>query len=53
MADVGADPALVYAFQRTGVYVSEENEETLPAESLKAFYGAVEEYHAATKRPVQ
>ena len=26
MADVGADPALVYAFQKTGVYVCDENE---------------------------
>ena len=30
MADVGADPALVYAFQKTGVYVCEENEKRLP-----------------------
>ena len=29
MAEVGADPALIYAFQRTGVYVCEENERRL------------------------
>jgi hypothetical protein len=26
MADVGADPAVVYAFRKSGVYVCEENE---------------------------
>ena len=29
MAEVGADPALIYAFQKTGVYVCEENERRL------------------------
>lgn len=53
MADVGADPALVYAFQKTGVYVCDENEKRLPKESLKAFDGAVDEYFAALKRPPQ
>jgi len=53
MADVGADPALVYAFQKTGVYVCDENENRLPKEKLKAFDGAVDEYFAALKRPAQ
>jgi hypothetical protein len=53
MADVGADPALVYAFQKTGVYVCDENEKRLPKEKLKAFDGAVDEYLAAIKRPPQ
>jgi hypothetical protein len=53
MADVGADPALVYAFQKTGVYVCDENEKRLPKEKLKAFDGAVDEYLAAIKRPAQ
>ena len=53
MADVGADPALVYAFQKTGVYVCEENEKRLPEESLKAFDAAVDEYFAALTRPLQ
>ena len=50
MADADADPALVYAFQKTGVFICEENERRLPASSLKAFEGAVEEYHAAEDR---
>jgi hypothetical protein len=53
MADVGADPALVYAFQKTGVYICEENEKRLPKEKLKAFDGAVDEYFDALKRPRQ
>ena len=53
MADVGADPALVYAFQKTGVYVCDENEKRLPKEKLKAFDGAVDEYLAAIKRQPQ
>jgi hypothetical protein len=53
MADVGADPALVYTFQRTGVYICDENEKRLPKESLRAFDGAVDEYFAALRRPPQ
>jgi len=40
-------------FQKTGVYVCDENEKQLPKESLKAFDGAVDEYFAAVEGPVQ
>ena len=53
MADLGADPALVYAFQKTGVYICDENEKRLPKVSLKAFDGAVGEYFAAPNRQPQ
>jgi hypothetical protein len=53
MAEVGADPALVYAFQKTGVYVCEENEKSLSEDSLRALDAAVNEYHAALARPIQ
>lgn len=53
MADVGADPALVYAFQKTGVYICDENEKRLPKDSLKAFDGALDEYLAALRRRPQ
>jgi len=46
MADVGADPALVYAFRKTGVYVCEENEKRLSKAKLAAFNAAVEEYYS-------
>jgi hypothetical protein len=52
MADVGADPALVYAFQKTGVYVCEENEKRLPKAKLAAFNAAVEEYYSTINRAV-
>jgi hypothetical protein len=53
MAEVGADPALVYAFQRTGIYVCEENEKRLPKAKLAAFEAAVEEYYTSLNRGVQ
>jgi hypothetical protein len=58
MAEVGSDPALVYpalvyAFQKTGVYVCEENEKSLSEDSLRAFDAGVDEYHAALARPIQ
>jgi hypothetical protein len=48
MADVGADPALIYAFQKTGIYVCEENEPRLTMRQLAAWSGAVDEYHYAS-----
>jgi hypothetical protein len=53
MADVGADPGLVYAFQKTGIYVCDENEKRLPKSSLKAFDAALDEYFSTLKRPLQ
>jgi len=53
MAEVGADPALVYAFRKTGVYVCPENEKLLSHSSLRAFDAAVDEYYAALTRPIQ
>jgi hypothetical protein len=50
MAEVGADPALIYAFQKTGVYVCEENERRLTSRKLAAWNGAVDEYFAAQAR---
>ena len=53
MADVGADPALIYAFQRTGVYVCEENERRLSRSQLAAWNGAVDEYYKTLAGPRQ
>ena len=53
MAEVGADPALVYAFRKTGVYVCEENEKRLSKSFLQAFDAAIDEYYAALRRPIQ
>ena len=53
MAEVGADPALIYAFQRTGVYVCEENERRLSRSQLAAWNGAVDEYYKTLAGPRQ
>jgi methylphosphotriester-DNA--protein-cysteine methyltransferase len=53
MADVGADPALVYAFRKTGVYACEENERRLPKSKLVAFDSAVKEYREKLNGEIQ
>jgi hypothetical protein len=53
MADVGAHPAFIYAFKKTGVYICEENEALLSMEDLLAFERAVDEYYRAVEGPVQ
>jgi hypothetical protein len=53
MADVGADPALIYAFQKTGVDVCEENERRLSRSQLAAWNGAVDEYYRTLAGPRQ
>ena len=53
MAEVGADPAFVYAFRKTGIYLCPENEKRLSQSSLRAFDAAVDEYYAALARPIQ
>jgi hypothetical protein len=53
MAEVGADPALIYAFQETGVYVCEENVRRLSPSQLAAWSGAVDEYYRTLAGPSQ
>jgi hypothetical protein len=53
MAEVGADPALVYAFRKTGVYIGEDNEKRMPTKSLAAFDAAVDELLRRPRRPIQ
>jgi hypothetical protein len=51
MADVGADPALIYAFHRTGIYICDENEKRWTKKSLQAFDAALDQYFAALNCP--
>jgi hypothetical protein len=44
MIDVEADPAIIYAFHKTGVYVCDENEHRLSPERLAAWNAAIDEY---------
>jgi len=53
MAEVGADPALIYAFQRTGVYVCEENERRLSKQARAAWNVAVDELSRSTRQTTQ
>jgi len=53
MADVGADPALVYAFHKTGIYLCDENEALLSKTKLKSFGAAVDEDFVGLKNRVQ
>jgi hypothetical protein len=53
MADVGADPALIYAFQKTGVYVCEENEHRLSRSQSAVWNDAVDEYYRTLAGPRQ
>jgi hypothetical protein len=44
MKSAGLDPAFIYAFERTGLLVSEENQHLIPEKDLEAWRSAVEEY---------
>jgi hypothetical protein len=44
MAAAGIDPALIYAFHKTGLIVSERNQHLLTRADLKEWNDAVEEY---------
>ena len=41
----------VYAFKKTGVYVCEENETTLPQDKIAASQSAVDEYFRVLAAP--
>src|SRR5579862_7411809 len=47
MEDAGADPALVHAFQKTGIYVCSLNRQRLEKGTVKAFETAVADYREA------
>jgi hypothetical protein len=53
MVEVDADPALIYAFQKTGVFVCEENERRLSQSQLTAWNGALDEYYRSLAGPRQ
>ena len=45
MKEVGIDPALIYAYEKTGRIVTEKNKDYLPDVDLREWREAVEEYH--------
>jgi hypothetical protein len=46
MKQAGLDPALIYAFEKTGLLVTEENQHLLPESDLDEWEAAIEEYEA-------
>ncbi len=53
MAEVGADPALIFAFKRTGVYLCSENERKLPKVKMAAWNAAIDLYFELLAAGVQ
>src|SRR5262249_42064417 len=50
MKRAGIDPALIYAFEQTGLLVSEENETLISENDLRAWQEAVARYNAEHDR---
>ena len=46
MKKAGLDPALIYAFEKTGLLVTEENQDLLPDKDVAEWAAAIEEYEA-------
>jgi hypothetical protein len=56
MTSAGLDPAFIYAFEKTGFLISEENQHLIPEKDLEAWRAAIEEYrrkHSKQQRPVK
>ena len=45
MKAAGVRPAIIYAFEKTGVIVTEDNQHMIPNADLDAFSAAYEEWH--------
>ena len=44
MKKAGLDPAIIYAFEKTGLLVTEENQHLLPEKDLAEWEAAIAEY---------
>lgn len=56
MQKAGLDPAFIYAFDKTGLLVSEENQHLIPERDLEEWKAAIEEYggkHSKRQRPMK
>ena len=49
MAAAGIDPALIYASAKTGLIVTEDNQDQMPEEALEEWEEAIREYQELTK----
>ena len=50
MAAAGLDPALIYAYRQTGLLVTEQAYDSLPAEVREEWDAAIAEYNEKTSR---
>ena len=51
MKQAGIDPALIHAFEKTGLLVSDENRHLISDKDLAEWNAAIEEYHAKHGQP--
>jgi hypothetical protein len=54
MKEAGIDPAIIYAYEKTGRLITEENQHLLPETALNEWQAAIEEYemrHRKSKKP--
>src|SRR5262245_29828335 len=51
MKAAGLDPALIYAFEKTGLLVTEQNQHLIPENDLAGWDAAIEEYQRKHRRP--
>jgi hypothetical protein len=53
MVEAGATAAAVYAYHKTDVTLTMDNEDRIPPERLRAWNAAINEYHRLFARPKQ
>jgi hypothetical protein len=53
MIEAGATAAAIYAYHRTDVILTSDNEHRLPPERLRAWNAAINEYYRLTAGPKQ
>lgn len=53
LVKAGGTPAAAYAFHKTGVLLTDDNEKNISRNRLRAWNRAIQEYHALVAGPVQ
>ena len=51
MKVAGLDPAFIYAFEQTGLLVTEQNQHLIPEKDLAEWDAAIEEYERKQRKP--
>jgi hypothetical protein len=52
MRKIGISPALIYAYEKTGLILTEQNRHFMPTADVEAFEAACEEWYAEHEEPV-